>query len=210
MSRIVWGRASSSNVQKVLWALDELGLDFERIDIGGPHGGRDREDFGALTPLRLVPVYQGEGLTLWESHAILRHLVRAHGGVLTAPGLAAAAFADQWMDFIQTTFQPAMSAVFSQCYRLPPAQREAAALERAVTALDAALDILEGRLTSVRWLGGSVFGLADIAAGAHMHRYQTLDFPRRERPALDAWIERIAARPGWQARVATSYEELRG
>jgi len=210
MSRVVWGRASSSNVQKVLWALDELGLDFRRIDIGGPYGGRDREDFAALTPTRLIPVYQGEGITLWESHAILRHLARAHGGALTPPGLAAAAHGDQWMDFLQTSFQPAMSEVFSQTFRLPPEQRSAAALEDAVTALDRALDILESRLATSSHLAGSLFGIADIAAGAHMHRYRTLDFPRRSRPALDAWIERIAARPAWQARVATSYEELRG
>ena len=34
----VWGRASSSNVQKVMWAVTEMGLPHERLDIGGPFG----------------------------------------------------------------------------------------------------------------------------------------------------------------------------
>jgi hypothetical protein len=41
MSRIVWGRATSSNVMKVLWGLGELGVPFERIDIGGAFSKSD-------------------------------------------------------------------------------------------------------------------------------------------------------------------------
>src|SRR5207249_4686824 len=35
----IWGRASSSNVQKVLWCCAELDLPFERVDVGGTFGG---------------------------------------------------------------------------------------------------------------------------------------------------------------------------
>ena len=32
----IWGRNTSINVQKVMWAIGELGIAHERIDIGGP------------------------------------------------------------------------------------------------------------------------------------------------------------------------------
>ncbi|MEE8444139.1 MAG: glutathione S-transferase, partial [Alphaproteobacteria bacterium] len=44
----ILGRATSSNVQKVLWCCGELGLAFEREDIGGPFGGNDKPEYLAL------------------------------------------------------------------------------------------------------------------------------------------------------------------
>jgi len=55
MQRIVWGRASSSNVMKVLWGLGEMGLPFDRIDVGGAFGGTDTPAYRAMNPTGLVP-----------------------------------------------------------------------------------------------------------------------------------------------------------
>ena len=41
MRRILWGRATSSNVMKVIWTLEELHLPYERIDVGGSFGKTD-------------------------------------------------------------------------------------------------------------------------------------------------------------------------
>ena len=35
----IWGRKDSSNVQKVLWCCDELGINYDRVDLGGAFGG---------------------------------------------------------------------------------------------------------------------------------------------------------------------------
>src|SRR3954453_22091818 len=48
MKRIVWGRATSSNVMKVLWGLGELGLEFERIDVGGAFGKTDTPEYRGM------------------------------------------------------------------------------------------------------------------------------------------------------------------
>ena len=85
-SRIVWGRATSSNVMKVLWGLGELGLPFERIDVGGAFGKTDTAEYRAMNPTGLVPTLQEDDFCLWESNAILRYLAQVH-----APGLGAVA-----------------------------------------------------------------------------------------------------------------------
>ena len=72
--RTLWGRASSSNVMKVVWLMEELGLPFRRVDCGGPFGGTDSAEYRAMNPTGLVPVLQEDGFTLWESNAILRYL----------------------------------------------------------------------------------------------------------------------------------------
>ena len=46
----VLGRATSVNVQKVMWLIDELGLEHERLDIGDRHGGNREDDYLAKTP----------------------------------------------------------------------------------------------------------------------------------------------------------------
>ena len=63
----IWGRATSSNVQKVLWCCGEIGIPFERVDIGGPFGGNQDPEYLALNPNGLVPTVQDGELVLWES-----------------------------------------------------------------------------------------------------------------------------------------------
>ena len=84
MRRIVWGRATSSNVMKVLWGLGELHLPFERIDVGGSFGKTDTPEYRAMNPTGLVPTLQEDDFTLWESNAILRYLCHAHAPALHA------------------------------------------------------------------------------------------------------------------------------
>jgi hypothetical protein len=65
MSQIkLWGIPKSINVQKVLWALDELGLKYERIDAGGPAGRNKDADYLSLNPNGLIPTLQDDGAAL--------------------------------------------------------------------------------------------------------------------------------------------------
>ncbi|MFQ3357773.1 MAG: glutathione S-transferase [Paracoccaceae bacterium] len=62
---ILWGRASSVNVQKILWALSELDLTFKHQTAGGKYGGLGSAEFARLTPARRIPVLQDSALSLW-------------------------------------------------------------------------------------------------------------------------------------------------
>ena len=62
----VWGRTSSVNVQKVMWAVRELGLEHERIDVGGAFGGLDTPEYGAMNPNRKIPTLQDGEVVVWE------------------------------------------------------------------------------------------------------------------------------------------------
>lgn len=206
----LWGRASSVNVQKVMWALTECGIAHERIDAGGKYGRTDTPEFAAMAPMRRVPVWQEEGLTLWESHAILRHLARGPCAALWPEARVEQALADQWIEFTTTTLLPPLIGVFFQTFRLPDNMRSADTLAVALRDLNAALDVLEDALTGRDWLAGDTFSIADIAAGSGMYRYYTLEIPRPGRPALARWYARLSARPAYRETVMTSYEELRG
>jgi glutathione S-transferase len=57
----LWGRTTSQNVQKAMWAIGELGLARERIDLGGRFGGLDMPEFLAENPNRRVPALEDDG-----------------------------------------------------------------------------------------------------------------------------------------------------
>jgi glutathione S-transferase len=76
---IVHGRATSSNVQIVMWAIGELGLAYERRDVGGQFGGTDTAEYRAMNPNGRVPTIQDGALTMFESAAILRYLAGTYG-----------------------------------------------------------------------------------------------------------------------------------
>src|SRR6266550_2607907 len=76
----IWGRASSSNVQKVLWCCAELDLPFERLDVGGTFGGNRDAEYLALNPNGLVPTVKDGDLIMWESNTICRYLAATRNG----------------------------------------------------------------------------------------------------------------------------------
>src|SRR5688500_19834296 len=75
----IWGRSNSINVQKVLWCCGELGVPYERIDVGGLFGGNREPGYLRLNPNGLVPTISDGGFVLWESNAIVRYLAARHG-----------------------------------------------------------------------------------------------------------------------------------
>src|SRR5271154_3417757 len=79
----LWGRANSSNVMKVIWLLEELGLKYDRVDVGGAFGGTATPEYRAMNPLGLVPTLEDDGFRLFESNAILRYVCNAHAATST-------------------------------------------------------------------------------------------------------------------------------
>src|SRR5690554_2426810 len=62
----IYGRATSSNTQLVMWAIGELGLEHRRLDYGGVFGKTDTPQYLAMNPMGYVPVLQDGSLTLFE------------------------------------------------------------------------------------------------------------------------------------------------
>jgi glutathione S-transferase len=207
----VWGRASSINVQKVMWAVSELRLVHERIDAGGAFGKTDTPEFGRLNPNRLVPVLDDEGFVLWESAAIIRYLARTYGsGTLLPLDAKDAARADQWMEWAGTSLYPDLIAtVFIGLVRTSAAERNQSAIEAAARRVGERLAVLDGELASRDYILGNTFTVADIPAGALMYRYYTLPIERPKLPNVEAWYQRLAAREAYAKHVAIDYSSLK-
>lgn len=200
----VYGRATSLNVQAVMWTIAELDLPHERLDYGFGFGGTDTPEYLEMNPNGLVPVVRDEHVTMFESAAIVRYLAARHGRAPFWPeDPVARAPVDMWAEWGKATLQPSfLRPVFWPALRGEPVPEPAAA------AFERNLDILEARLGDGPWLLGRDFTLADVEVGLPLYRYFTLDLPRRHRPALAAYYARLCERPGY-AHVTVPYDILR-
>lgn len=211
----VYGRATSSNVQIVMWAIAELGLPHERLDYGHLHGGVDDPEYRALNPNGLVPTIRdrtgGDDVVLWESAAILRYLAHRYGAPPFAPDdPARRARLDMWAEWIKSSFVPAFNiGVFWPLIRTAAADRDDAALERAVEAVKPLARMLDERIGEGPWLDGGDFTFADIMVGHALYRYFTVPMARAETPLLSAYYDRLQRRPAFAEHVMVSYDSLR-
>lgn len=198
----IWGRNTSSNVQKVMWAITEIGVPCERIDVGGPFGKNREAAYLAMNPNGLVPTLEEEdGFTLWESNSIVRYLAARHKSSLEPADLRVRAQAQKWMDWQLTVMAPAIGPLFMGMVRTPPAERNAKAIEDSKVKTGEAARILDDQLAKTQFLVGDAFSYGDIPVGIMVWRYREL---APERPAfknLDRWYAAIAARPGFQQHV---------
>ncbi len=206
MHRIVWGRNTSSNVMKALWALGELGLPFERIDVGGAFGKTDTPEYRAMNPTGLVPTLQEGEFILWESNAIVRYLghVHADGSTLWPADPHRRATIDHWMDAQQTVLNRPMTAVFWGLVGTPADKRNLTAVAAAIEETTRAWRMIEAKLSNHDYISGSDFTLCDIPWGVHAHRWFGMDYQgleRPEMPALRAWYDRLCQRPAYQQHV---------
>jgi glutathione S-transferase len=194
----IWGRANSVNVKKALWAAEELGVKYERIDAGLHFGVNNTADYKRINPTGLVPTLDDDGFTLWESHTIVRYLAARHGaGSLWPVDPKARADADRWMDWAHSFSREFQRPVFWPLVRTPPEQRDTAAIEAAVKKCGEMLAVPEQTLKERPYLGGASFTMGDIPLGCHIQLWMRLSIQRPRLPGVEAWFARLCQRPAY-------------
>ena len=198
----ILGRTNSSNVQKVLWACDELELSYQREDIGGDFGGTQEPKYLAMNPNGLVPTMIDNGNVLWESNAIIRYLCENHAPNLLLPEDPwQVALAQQWMDWQQTVLAPAIRPVFWGLVRTPEDERNVEEIAAGQTQTASAMTILDHHLSQNTFVAGSSLSLGDIPVGIMAYRWFQLDIERIELPHLARWYQSLADRKAYRDRA---------
>ena len=198
----ILGRTNSSNVQKVLWACDELELSYQREDIGGDFGGTQESKYLAMNPNGLVPTMIDNGNVLWESNAIIRYLCENHApNVLLPEDPWQVALAQQWMDWQQTVLAPAIRPVFWGLVRTPEDERNVDEIAAGQTQTASAMTILDHHLSQNAFVAGSSLSLGDIPVGIMAYRWFQLDIERIELPHLARWYQSLADRKAYRDRA---------
>jgi glutathione S-transferase len=198
----VWGRKNSANVQKAMWAIGELGLAHERIDIAGAFGKNREPAYLSLNPNGLVPTLVDGDLVLWESNTIVRYLASLHGkGTLEPADPTERARASQWMDWQLSVLGPAIHETFWGLVRTPPEKRNIAAIEASKAKTTAAIKILDAQLGKTAYVAGDAFSMGDIPVGIFGYRFHALVPERPPLPHFERWYAAIAARLAFRNHI---------
>lgn len=207
----IWGRRSAYNVQKVLWAVGELGLPYEHIDVGGVVGQLDGPEFLAMNPHSRIPVMVDGATIVWESNTIVRYLGATYGtGVLWVTDPAERSLADRWMDWELATLQPDFLALFWGFVRTPPEQRVHTVLQSSLSRCEKHYRKLDAHLAYQPYLAGTTFSMAEIPCATSLYRYFEMGVSVPLLPNLMAWYERLTKRQAYREHIMTPFEELRG
>jgi glutathione S-transferase len=202
----VWGGKSVANVQKVLWCLAELRLEFTFSGPSGVFAADADSRYLASKARGSVPVMDEDGFVLWEGNAIARYLARKYAlGTLWPADTREAAEADRWMDY-------QLSTVREHIHPILRADLTRSEIEYHGQQLAAAFDPVEAALRGKRYLVGDAFTVADIPLGINAYRWFMLDVERPLVPHIEAWLGALRARPAFRETIippASTKVELR-
>jgi glutathione S-transferase len=193
----------SGNCYKIRLTAALLGLPIERVRYDILKGETRRPEFlSRINANGRIPVLQigeGEGARfLPESNAACWYL--AEGTYLVPDSRFARADMLRWMFFEQYSHEPNVATLRFWLYfigegNLSEAQRGQIMAKR--IGGEAALALMEDHLTTRDWFVGEAATLADIALYAYTHVCEAGGFRLRDLPAICAWLDRVAALPGY-------------
>jgi glutathione S-transferase len=191
----VLGRVTSINVRKVLWLVEELGLEYEREDWGLPLRDPNDPDFLRLNPNAQVPVIVDDGFVLWESNAILRYLADKHGSDLLARDIRQRALVEQWLGWQATDLNNQWGYAFNALARRSPGYDDQARTAASVAGWSRKMEILDGQLAKTGgFVAGTAFSIADVAIGLAVHRWFETPFEHPQLQQVAGYYARLKER----------------
>jgi len=200
-----WPQSTASRVH---WALEELGVDYEYVELDQKKGENLTPQYLAISPGGKVPGLVDGGQAYFESVAIIIHLGETYGRErgLWPRADAGAACADAlcWTVWGTTELNVYMMQFLYHGADTPvsykPADRSKATADYNHGQYQRLLDTLEARLTGRDYILGPSFSLADIPAASALLVGLELGGSVEGRKNIAAWLERCRARPAF-ARI---------
>ncbi|HEY8249029.1 MAG TPA: glutathione S-transferase [Burkholderiales bacterium] len=205
---------NNSRSQRVLWLLEELGLEYEV-----KRYQRDRQtmlappELRAVHPLGKSPVIVDGGVALAESGAIVEHLADRYGAGKLAPAFGSPERVRYlyWLHFAEGTAQPPLllKLLFDRIktkspFFVRPVARAIA--DKALTTfvlpnLGRNLDFMESELGKSEWFAGAQFSAADIQMSFPLEASRARGGLDEKRPRLMNFLEKIQARPAYRRAI---------
>lgn len=197
----VLGRLTSINVRKVMWTAAQIGLELDREDWGVGFRSPQEAGYLAMNPNGLIPVLIDGDFVLWESNAICRYLAtKFYATTLLPTEPQARARVEQWMDWQAGELNTSWRVAFMALVRGQPATPEA--IEAGVANWNRHMAMLDAQLAKTgAYVTGEEFTLADVVLGQSSQRWKNAPIARAELPAVDAYLKRLSARPGFAEYV---------
>lgn len=197
----LYGYWRSGNTRKVRLCLAELGVEYDFVVVDLAAGGQRAPDYLRINPNGVVPTLVDGALTLWESSAILLYLAEKYPqGGLMPQALDERARVYKWLVWQPATFNPPRQRLVAELAKPEPA-RDGAVIAALQGTIARNLEILADALGGNDYLLGR-YTLADLVMLPHLAALH--DAGVALPGTVHRYLDRLAARPAWQATLALS------
>ncbi len=187
---------SRSRAARSLWALEEIGIEYENIPTHFT-GDTKKPDFLAINPNGRVPVLVDGDLTLFESMAINLYLAKKYDGGLQPKTLEDEARAIQWSFWGVTELEAQLIQMLLHTVMLPEAERDPTQIKAAVETLERPLRVLDGALADRAHLLGDAFTIADLNVASVLSLANIVKLDLAGSANVKRWFDACLSRPAF-------------
>jgi glutathione S-transferase len=195
--------APNSRAGRIVWLLEELGLDYKLNRMEFSPKALKSDEHRARHPLGRVPVLEEDGMTLYESGAIVEYLVKRHSDGSLIPPHEASSFPEylQWFHYCEGMVMPPINTIIVQTILLSPERRDDTVLSQAQRLLGKSLKPVNDALSNREYLIGS-FSAADIMLGHSLYMSNRLDCVDEAMDQIKRYIGNLEKRPAFQKGIS--------
>ncbi len=190
--------SAMSRAGRSLWALEEVGVNYEQVLVGTAGESR-KPEYLKINPNGHVPALDDNGTIIWESMAINLYLAEKYGKSPLWPSTAEGHGACyQWSLWGMTEVERPLIDIFMHRLMLPAEQKDEKVALASIEALKTPLNVLDDHLHKSDYLLGKEFTIADLNVASVMSiaPYLQLDFSAT--PTAQKWLQRCLGRPANQ------------
>lgn len=189
----IFGVLYSSNVNKVRYVANYIGIEYELIPVDLLKGEQKSPDFLKLNPVGKVPVMVDEDFFLYESMAISRYLASKYKSDLYPEDIRQRALVDQWVDFCSIHLQTASNRIFFNRIIAPSIgiPKDEDTLNAGIKLLEQYLPVLEDRLDNNEFLAGDFLSIADINLLAILDPAESMGISINRYPNIYKWFQNL-------------------
>ena len=194
--------APNSRAGRIVWLLEELGLPYDINKMAFHPKDLKSDEHRARHPLGRVPVLEDDGVSIYESGAIVEYVFAKHTDGGLKPSVDTPEFPAylQWFHYCEGMVMPPVNTIIVQTVLLPPERQNKEALEQARRLLTKALQSIDEALDGKDYLIGEFSG-ADIMLGHAVFMSNRLGCVSEEMQNIKGYVERIQARPAFQTAI---------
>jgi len=184
----------SGNAYKAALTMTLAGYDWQPVFVDFFRGETRSPEYLALNEMGEAPIFVEGDLTLTQSGVIQMHIAEKTGKLMDGERNEIL----RWLFWDNHKGSSQFGALRFMMNFLPEEKRPQAAIQWLSGRAQAALKTLEHHLESRDWMAGDAPTLADTACCGYLYYPEPFGFERTNFPAISAWLDRIAALPGWK------------
>jgi glutathione S-transferase len=202
----LYGMKGSTCVQRVEMTLNELGLDYEFVNVDLTKGEHKQEAHLERQPFGKIPVLEDDDLVIFESRAIMRYLAGKKENTLFGSERTPKVVVDNWMEAESNNFNAHISTIVYELMfkKWHDEQADQVVVDKALNQLKTVLPVYEKVLSKRDFVAGDEFTLADVTHMPYLNyclKYCVQDL-LEEYPRVKEWWLRVSDRPAWKSVTA--------